>query len=97
MLDEVIKEHPGQVPAHYNRCVIAQAVLTGTRPKVERALKACQEAVGAAKKRSPEWKELRKRAQGLKDTLEFMDPAGGGMGEVPPPADVTPTEAPAGP
>ncbi len=95
MLDEVVEQYPAMADAHYNRCVIAQGVLTGTREKVERALKACEEAVGAAKKRSPEWKELRKRAQGLKDTLEFMDPAG--MGEVPPPGGVTPTaaEAPA--
>ncbi len=94
MLDEVVGRYPDQADAHYNRCVIAQGVLTGTRPKVERALKTCQEAVGAAKRRSPEWKELRKRAQGLKDTLEFMDPAGGGMGEAPPPGGVTPTAAP---
>ena len=92
MLDEVVADYPAQADAHYNRCVIAQAVLTGTRPNVERALKTCEEAVAVAKKRSPEAKELRKRAQGLKDTLEFMDPAGA---PVPAPAEVTPAAAPA--
>ena len=93
MLDEVVAEYPAQAAAHYNRCVIAQAVLTGTRAKVERAMNACNEAIGTAKKHSAEWKELRKRAQGLKDTLEFMEPSGGAAA-VPGPAPVTPATAP---
>lgn len=72
MLDKLVAEQP-KAEAHYNRCVIFQAVLTKGKPAVTRAMDACVAAVEAAEPRSKAQDELKKRAQGLKDQLEFME------------------------
>ena len=57
-----------------SNCVISQAVLTNGKAEMSRALKACEEAVaGTPKRQRKVIRELKKRAQGLKDTLEFME------------------------
>lgn len=71
MLDKTVSEQP-KAEAHYNRCVVAQAVLTGSKENVQRALKACDEAVAGVDPKNKLLPELKKRAQGLKDQLEFM-------------------------
>ena len=72
MLDKVVAEQP-KPEAHYNRCVVGQAVLTGSKDNVIRALKACEEAVAAIDAKHKLLPELKKRAQGLKDQLSFME------------------------
>ncbi len=72
MLDDLVKQFPNRPEAHFNRCVIGQAELTKDKDQVSRALEACQSALKQYKRRSPEYKELRRRVQGIKDALEFM-------------------------
>jgi tetratricopeptide (TPR) repeat protein len=71
MLDKLVAEQP-KAEAHYNRCVIFQAVLNKGKAEVTRAMEACNAAAEAAEPRSKQQDELKKRAQGLKDQLEFM-------------------------
>lgn len=71
MLDKLVASQP-KIEAHYNRCVIFQAMLTKDKPEVTRAMNACTEAAAAAEPKSKVQAELQKRAQGLKDQLEFM-------------------------
>jgi len=54
----------------FNRCVIAQAVLTSGKPELKRALGYCEEALKTAQKGQMQ-KELQKRVDGLKATIEF--------------------------
>lgn len=104
LLDELVKQHPTRPEGHYNRCVIAQAVLgaTNKRVDVERAVKACEEAYEAHSKRSPNRPKLKKRVDGLKGTLEFMEPepapgaaapGGAAGGADAAPADAKPADA----
>ncbi|MEY3012924.1 MAG: hypothetical protein RIT45_1659 [Pseudomonadota bacterium] len=71
MLDKLVASQP-KVEAHYNRCVIFTALLKADKPEVTRAMNACTEAAAAAEPKSKLQQELQKRAQGLKDQLEFM-------------------------
>ena len=62
-----------RVEAHYNRCVIAQAVLTANKAEVKRALEACTQSLKAAQaKKAPSVAELQKRVKGLDQTVQFM-------------------------
>ena len=72
MLDDLVKESPNRPEGHFNRCVIGQAEWTKSKEEVSKALGACQDALKRYKRRTPEYKELRKRVQGIKDALEFM-------------------------
>ena len=54
---------------HFNRCVIAQAVLTTGKQDLTRALKYCEDAAKYPPKGLQ--KELQKRVDGLKATIEF--------------------------
>jgi tetratricopeptide (TPR) repeat protein len=97
VLDRAVGLHSDRPELHYNRCVISQGVLTKSRAEVERALKACEEAVSNVSGSTSMGKELRKRVDGLRSALEFMEPdkpAGPG-GEVKPaekPPEVKPAE-----
>ena len=73
ILDDLAKETPDRPEVHFNRCVVSQAELTKNKEEVGRALEACQQALTRHKRRTPEYKELRKRVQGIKDALEFME------------------------
>jgi tetratricopeptide (TPR) repeat protein len=61
---------------HYNRCVIAQSVLTGSKAATQEALGICQKSLDAVGSKAAVAKELRKRVDGLKATLEFMSDDG---------------------
>lgn len=76
ILDKLVQEQENRKEGHYNRCVIAQAVLapTNKRKLVEKALKACEDALAVHRGSSAKGKELKKRVTGLKNTLEFMEP-----------------------
>ena len=89
ILDKLVSDQSNRLEAQYNRCVISQAVLapTNKRPLVEKALKSCEDALGVHRAGSAKYIELKKRVDGLKQTLEFMEP------EVP--AAGAPTPAPA--
>ena len=50
--------------------MIAQAVLTSGKPELKRALGYCEEALKTAQKGQMQ-KELQKRVDGLKATIEF--------------------------
>ena len=55
----------------FNRCVIAQAVLTNGKSEMKRALGFCEDALKAAPKSGTMQKELQTRVNGLKATIEF--------------------------
>lgn len=73
--------NPPRLEWQYNRCVIAQSVLTSGKAELKRALGFCEEANKAAQLASTPkpatttkeamQKELQKRVDGLKATIEF--------------------------
>jgi tetratricopeptide (TPR) repeat protein len=61
-----------RVEGHYNRCVIAQAVLTANKAEMQKALTACEAALKTATdKKHARAGELKKRVDTIKQTIEF--------------------------
>ncbi len=69
-LDEMAKKD-SRPELHFNRCVIAQALLTKDTAELKKALAACEDAVKAVGSKHEKYKELKKRADGLRQAIEF--------------------------
>jgi TolA-binding protein len=70
-LEELTKSYD-RPEGHYNRCVIAQSILTNGKPEMQQALAACEEAQKAVGSKHALSKELTKRVDGLKTTIQFL-------------------------
>ena len=57
---------------HYNRCLVAMGILTNGKPELQQALEICQKSQDTVGPKHPLFKELKKRVDGLKTTIEFM-------------------------
>ncbi len=77
MLDKLAADSPKGMEAHYNRCVISQALRNKGKAEVTQSKEACETALAVATGAGPNGaakaKELAKRVKGLKDALEFME------------------------
>jgi len=104
ILDKLVQEQGDRPEGHFNRCVTAQAVLGATqkRAPLTRALKACEEAIEHFKKGTAKHRELSKRATGIRNSIEFLEPepapgaakpaAEGGAAAAPAEGDAKPAE-----
>lgn len=57
---------------HYNRCLVAMGILTNGKPELQQALEICQKSQDTVGPKHALFKELKKRVDGLKTTIEFM-------------------------
>ncbi len=69
---DILAEKDNRPQLHYNRCVVAQAVLTGGKADLQKALEICQKSLETVGSKFAKYKELETRVKGLKTTIEFM-------------------------
>jgi tetratricopeptide (TPR) repeat protein len=87
MLEQATSTCKASVPAHFNRCVIAQALLSGSKKEVGQAKDICSASLAAVASGTPEHSELKKRVDGLTMAYEFMEDAPAAPATLAPPAD----------